>query len=76
MKQKYWYEEGMCKHLQYKGLWPVTYKSDDGLIYKKDCMACIEVENGNCKLGSKCEVFKIASDEMEAHWQLRDKKMG
>ena len=66
----------MCKYLQYKGLWPVTYVSDDGLIYKKDCMACNAVLNGSCKLGLDCEVFKIAADEMEVHWQLRDKKMG
>ena len=73
--KKYWYEEGMCKHMSYKGQWPVMYTSDNGLTYKKECMACTEVERGNCKLGSDCEVFKIAVDEMEAHWQLRDKKM-
>ena len=39
-------------------------------------MACTEVERGNCKLGAECEVYKIAAYEMEAHWQLRDKKMG
>ena len=66
----------MCRHLQYKGLWPVIYKSDDGLMYKKDCMACTEAERGICKLGKECEVFKIAADEMEKHWQLRYKKMG
>ena len=76
MKQKYWYEEGMCKHMSYKGQWPVTYTSADGLVYKKECMACDAVSKGVCQLGTKCEVFKIATDEMESHWQLRDKKMG
>lgn len=74
--KKYWYEEGMCLHMKYKGQWPVIYISEDGLMYKKECMACTEVERGNCKLGAECEVYKIAVDEMEAHWQLREKKMG
>ena len=38
--KKYWYEEGMCHTLGYKGQWPVTYTSADGLVYKKECMAC------------------------------------
>ena len=75
MIRKYWYEEGMCKHMQYKGLWPVAYESADGMIYRKSCMACTEVANGKCKLGEQCEVFQVASAEMEAHWDMRDKTL-
>ena len=76
MIKKYWYEEGMCKFMQYKGQWPVAYVSDNGgVTYKKSCMACTVVENGECKLGENCSVFQIAAEEMEAHWNLRDKKM-
>ena len=75
MIKKYWSEEGMCNHMQYKGLWPVTYVSADGITYKKSCMACREVSNGNCQLGENCEVFKIATTEMEYHWNLRDKTL-
>ena len=74
MIRKYWYEEGMCKHMQYKGLWPVAYVSD-GAVYSKSCMACTEVANGKCKLGEQCEVFQVASSEMEAHWDMRDKTL-
>lgn len=76
MIKKYWYEEGMCKHMQYKGLWPVAYVSEDGTVYRKSCMACGQVNEGNCKLGEECEVFKIAATEMERHWDLRDKTLG
>ena len=75
MIKKYWYEEGMCKHMQYKGLWPVTYVSDDGMTFRKSCMACTEVANGKCQLGEQCEVFQVAASEMEAHWDMRDKTL-
>lgn len=75
MIKKYWYEEGMCKYMGYKGQWPVAYISTDGIMYKKDHMACKEVKNGTCKLGVDCDVFKSAENEMGAHWQLRDKTM-
>ena len=75
MVRKYWYEEGMCQHLRYKGLWPVAYVSEDDMVYKKECMACREVLDGKCKQERACEVFKRAAEKMEKSWQLRDKKM-
>ena len=75
MIKKYWYEEGMCKHMQYKGLWPVTYESADGMVYRKSCMSCTEVANGKCQVGEQCEVFQVASVEMEVHWDMRDKTL-
>ena len=75
MTKKYRYEEGMCKYMQYKGLWPVTYVSTDGSLYKKSCMSCKEVNTDKCQLGEDCEVFQIAAAEMENYWNLRDKTL-
>lgn len=76
MIKKYWYEEGMWKYMQYKGLCPVIYVSEDGVVYRKSCMAYREVNNGKCQLGNDCAVFQSALTEMEAHWDLRDKTLG
>lgn len=75
MKQKYWYQEGMCRALGYKGQYPVIYKSEDGLVYTKECMACNAISEGKCK-SENCEVYDASPTEMENTWELRDKKMG
>ena len=71
---KYWYEEGMCHALSYKGQWPIIYTSTDGLRYKKKCMACDMISDGHCTLHKNCEVLASAPQEMENTWKLRDKK--
>lgn len=75
MKQKYWYQRGMCKALNYNSLNPVAYKSEDGLIYNKDCMVCNAITQGVCKNSTECSLFKKAPDEMENTWELMDKKL-
>ena len=74
--KKYWYEEGMCRTLGYKGQYPVTYTSTDGLIYNRECMCCTAVINGTCKIHQSCEILLTAPASMENNWQLRDKKIG
>ena len=74
--KKYWYEEGMCRSLGYKGQWPLIYTSQDGIIYKKDCMCCDMISDGQCTIHKNCEILSSAPNEMKANWQLREKKMG
>lgn len=74
MSDKYWYEEGMCNALGYKGQYPVIYRSEDGDFYIRVCMACDAISKGICR-GEKCEVFEVSPAEMTDNWELRDKKM-
>ena len=74
--KKFWYEEGMCRALGYKGQYPVTYTSEDKITYKRSCMSCSAIADGHCTQHETCEVFWAAPESMENNWQLRDKKMG
>ena len=58
--KKYWYEEGMCRTLGYKGQYPVIYTSTDDLIYNRECMCCTAVINGTCKIHQSCEILLTA----------------
>ena len=71
---KYWYGEGMCKALHYRGLYPMTYTSDDGRTFNKKCMCCQMITDGRCQIpNDQCDVFNNSPTEMENHWQLRNK---
>lgn len=76
MSDKYWYEEGMCKALGYKGQYPVIYRSEAGTLYKRVCMGCTAISDGRCRISDQCQVILNAPEQMEYNWQLRDKKIG
>lgn len=72
---KYWYEEGMCRALGYKGQYPVAYTSVTETTYKKNFMSCTAISDGRCRQSENCEVFLSAPAELKDSWELREKKM-
>lgn len=73
---KYYYEEGMCHVIGYKGQYPIAYTSEDGQMYNKECMSCNAIANSNCTIHKTCKILLLAPESMENNWKLRDKKMG
>ena len=59
MSDKYWYEEGMCKAIGYKGQYPVVYNSNDGNLYTKASMGCDAVIGGKCKIADSVWCCKM-----------------
>lgn len=65
MKQKYYYQKGMCEALCYQSLNPVLYISpSEGQPYKKQSMACTAIENGKCKNHNECQLLTDAPDSV------------
>lgn len=75
MNIKYFYEEGMCHALGYKGQYPVIYEPISENMYKRRCMGCSMIEDGRCTIHTGCEILQNAPEQMPYSWQLRDKKM-
>lgn len=77
MKQKYYYQLGMCTALKYNSLNPVMYESHaEDEDYIKQKMVCEAIVKGTCKNPEECQLLKDAPERFRyKDWNLVDKKL-